>query len=492
MTRRNSTFVAFSIGTAGACLLMGCQPTTRSAQFLENGQPRLLAATATNWQYPYVYHPESEVYFEPYTRNYFWQEDGTWFKGASLPATRPLDPLTAIVVSLPYEEPGLSPAMEGVLVDKNATPDVTPDFETSGNDWWSMNDGVESGTTVADANASSVSSESAQNEQNDQWFDDSFAAAEAANSLTPAPEWSEDDQAEFQAVRAEVISEQFAQHDAWSSDEWTKDTWSNDAESFVNDTDVADAAPVWPEYNNATSTAGNAAKSNVDTTSTSVVAPKETPAKVTKATVESSTGWTAPTSGSSSNSTSPSSTDSTFNGFRKWDGSKDAMIAADETAQPIADSVAGNFDSAFDTAFDQSFDQSADQSGDTWTEADSTEFASAMSGTTSPALAQWTSADQDMFIALRLEVIAARLEMKADEMIEEVVFSTPSEPGFVPFATGQTASVDAADPQQFVNFNEQTNAPQDGVQHFVNQTEEAGTADDEEIVYVESNDHPDS
>ena len=52
------------------------------------------------WSYQFVYHPQAEVYFEPYTRVFFWNEDGEWVEGERLPSHISIDPHLARVVYL--------------------------------------------------------------------------------------------------------------------------------------------------------------------------------------------------------------------------------------------------------------------------------------------------------------------------------------------------------------------------------------------------------
>lgn len=37
------------------------------------------------WDTQIVFHPESNVYFDPYSQTYYWEANGTWSKGSSLP-----------------------------------------------------------------------------------------------------------------------------------------------------------------------------------------------------------------------------------------------------------------------------------------------------------------------------------------------------------------------------------------------------------------------
>lgn len=37
------------------------------------------------WDTQVVFHPETNVYFDPYSQTYYWQNDGSWMQGNSLP-----------------------------------------------------------------------------------------------------------------------------------------------------------------------------------------------------------------------------------------------------------------------------------------------------------------------------------------------------------------------------------------------------------------------
>lgn len=52
------------------------------------------------WNYQFIYHPHAQVYFEPYTRMFFWFEDGEWVEGKKLPAQFVINPDYSQVVYL--------------------------------------------------------------------------------------------------------------------------------------------------------------------------------------------------------------------------------------------------------------------------------------------------------------------------------------------------------------------------------------------------------
>ena len=63
------------VSTAAAALLValgGCAVSSESITFNDNGQPRHEHGWQDWWNYQFVYHPNEQVYFEPYTGTYHW------------------------------------------------------------------------------------------------------------------------------------------------------------------------------------------------------------------------------------------------------------------------------------------------------------------------------------------------------------------------------------------------------------------------------------
>lgn len=88
---------------AVAALGAGCaQP---QVSWLDNGVPYYDHPEQT-WHYQFVYHPNSQVYFEPYTKTYYWYGNGEWHSGSDIPQElRPLDDRIARIVKLQDFEP---------------------------------------------------------------------------------------------------------------------------------------------------------------------------------------------------------------------------------------------------------------------------------------------------------------------------------------------------------------------------------------------------
>ena len=94
--------------TAAAMLsafaLGGCSAPT-DVTWQANGMPRHDHPSQEWWHYKFIYHPNAQVYFEPYTQRYFWFQDGAWREGHSLPGEVTLEGRLAQVVNLREEQP---------------------------------------------------------------------------------------------------------------------------------------------------------------------------------------------------------------------------------------------------------------------------------------------------------------------------------------------------------------------------------------------------
>ena len=88
---------------AAAALLValgGCAVSSETITFNDDGQPRHEHGWQDWWNYQFVYHPNEQVYFEPYTGTYHWFEGESWTSGGELPAIFKPDPQFATVVFL--------------------------------------------------------------------------------------------------------------------------------------------------------------------------------------------------------------------------------------------------------------------------------------------------------------------------------------------------------------------------------------------------------
>ncbi len=96
--------VTLSLVAAAAAFSTGCATTSESITFQDDGTPRHEHGWQDWWNYQFVYHPNDQVYFEPYSGTYHWFADGTWRTGEELPATLNPEPRLAQVVFLQEDE----------------------------------------------------------------------------------------------------------------------------------------------------------------------------------------------------------------------------------------------------------------------------------------------------------------------------------------------------------------------------------------------------
>jgi hypothetical protein len=88
------------VSVAAIFALGGCASTSSEITFHPSGLPHHEHPHQDWWSYQFVYHPHAQVYFEPYTRMFFWNEDGYWMEGRVLPSHITVDPHHAKVVHL--------------------------------------------------------------------------------------------------------------------------------------------------------------------------------------------------------------------------------------------------------------------------------------------------------------------------------------------------------------------------------------------------------
>jgi len=93
------TLVTLSIAAAVATL-GGCAVTSDTITFEDSGQPRHEHGWQDWWNFQFVYHPNDQVYFEPYTGTYHWFQNERWNTGSELPSAFSPDPDLAQVVFL--------------------------------------------------------------------------------------------------------------------------------------------------------------------------------------------------------------------------------------------------------------------------------------------------------------------------------------------------------------------------------------------------------
>ena len=91
------------LGLCVAAGLSGCQSAT-TVSWEPSGTPRH-EVPGESWHYQFVYHPNAQTYYEPFTQRYFWFEDGAWRGGDHCPPELSLDPRLAKVVYLENSVP---------------------------------------------------------------------------------------------------------------------------------------------------------------------------------------------------------------------------------------------------------------------------------------------------------------------------------------------------------------------------------------------------
>ena len=83
----------------GLFIATGCQRTS-TVTWQDNGMPYHVHPDQCWWNYQYVYYPNAQVYFEPYTKRFFWFENGIWRSDQQPPSELELNPEQARVVKL--------------------------------------------------------------------------------------------------------------------------------------------------------------------------------------------------------------------------------------------------------------------------------------------------------------------------------------------------------------------------------------------------------
>ena len=106
MLRRKLTTLA-ALSATVLLSMSGCGPSTTIA-WQDNGTPVHSHPAQTWWNYQYVYYPQAQVYFEPYSLTWYWFEDDLWRQGHELPQEIAIYDLNPQVVKLasfpPYEQ----------------------------------------------------------------------------------------------------------------------------------------------------------------------------------------------------------------------------------------------------------------------------------------------------------------------------------------------------------------------------------------------------
>jgi len=99
MFRRKLMLFAMPLVAATAALVAGCSSSSPS------WNKTSMQTKADANQTPYVFYQHDQVLYEPYARNYFWQDGDHWFQGKTLPAGRTLSQDKPVIVYMPSNPP---------------------------------------------------------------------------------------------------------------------------------------------------------------------------------------------------------------------------------------------------------------------------------------------------------------------------------------------------------------------------------------------------
>jgi hypothetical protein len=123
MNHRTIASLVGASAIAAACSLTGCESAQSTVSIQSNGVPYHENAVQTWWHYQFVYYPDEQVYYEPFTGTYWWFEQGSWWPGSKLPDQFQLEAETAEIVYLqqdrPYLQHGTVLALYPVLKQPN-------------------------------------------------------------------------------------------------------------------------------------------------------------------------------------------------------------------------------------------------------------------------------------------------------------------------------------------------------------------------------------
>ncbi len=106
MSRGIAGQIAILAGVAaGTVLLAGCQSKSTVTGWQANGTPVHSDPNEPWWNYELIYHPNSGVYFEPYSHTWHWQENGEWRSSNVRPGPVAWRADEAVVVKLNWDTP---------------------------------------------------------------------------------------------------------------------------------------------------------------------------------------------------------------------------------------------------------------------------------------------------------------------------------------------------------------------------------------------------
>jgi hypothetical protein len=133
MNHRTIASLVGATAIVAACSLTGCESAQSSLSIQDNGVLRQDSTAHTWWHYQFVYYPDEQVYYEPFTQTYWWFEEGSWWPGDKLPDEFELRREMAQVVYLQHDRPYLQ---HGTVLALHPVPShpVNPKFDPRL--WW--------------------------------------------------------------------------------------------------------------------------------------------------------------------------------------------------------------------------------------------------------------------------------------------------------------------------------------------------------------------
>jgi hypothetical protein len=105
LSKQVAVFAGVAVTVAAAATLTGCAPKSSATSWQSNGTPVHNDPNAPWQSYQLVYHPNSGVYFEPYSHTWHWQERGEWRSSKTRPEPVAWRTEEAIVVKLNWDTP---------------------------------------------------------------------------------------------------------------------------------------------------------------------------------------------------------------------------------------------------------------------------------------------------------------------------------------------------------------------------------------------------
>ena len=104
MSRSKRTGLKIACCVAVVLGLAGCSGTRTTVRWESDGTPQHTHPNQQWWRYQFVYYPDVQVYFNPFTHSYYWYTGERWVQSERLPTWITLDKNLARVVKV-YSKP---------------------------------------------------------------------------------------------------------------------------------------------------------------------------------------------------------------------------------------------------------------------------------------------------------------------------------------------------------------------------------------------------